>query len=180
MVTVKQTVKKIAEEKGIPIEDAAREIFVQSEIGQIRLLDPNRPTTFLKYLFSLYSGWYWLVVSVITIQISTIYILPNIPPFTWLMVFSGFLATFYLPGFSLIETLYPWKMDLKELERIGLSIGSSLILTPLIGYILNYTPWGIKINPLISTLSMLTLTLGLIAVYRKYKNYQLIHSSNNK
>jgi len=33
---------------------------------------------------------------------------------------------------------------------------------------LNYTPWGIRLDPVMAVLSMLTLALLLVSAYRKY------------
>ena len=79
------------------------------------------------------------------------------------------LTSLYLPGFTFIEALYPKKDELEELERFALGVGLSLALTPLVGFVLNYTPWGIRLNPITSAISLLTLTFGLVGVIRKYQ-----------
>ncbi|MEM2179169.1 MAG: DUF1616 domain-containing protein, partial [Candidatus Methanomethylicaceae archaeon] len=80
----------------------------------------------------------------------------------------GSLFVLFLPGYSLIEALYPREEELSPLERLALSIGLSLAIVPLVGLILNYTPWGIRLDPIITALSFLTLGLLLISSYRKY------------
>ena len=57
-----------------------------------------------------------------------------------------------------IKTLFPTK-EIDNIERTALSIGMSLALVPLIGLLLNYTPWGIRRTPV--TLSLLALTIAL-------------------
>jgi uncharacterized membrane protein len=47
--------------------------------------------------------------------------------------------------------------NLDTIERVALSLGMSLALTPIVGLILNYTPWGITLTPI--TLSLLALTV---------------------
>ncbi len=49
-----------------------------------------------------------------------------------------------------------------------MSIGLSLALVPLVGLILNYTPFGIRLEPV--TVSLALLSIGLIsgAVVRRY------------
>ena len=68
---------------------------------------------------------------------------------------------------------YPKKEDLGPLERLALSIGLSLALVPLLGLVLNYTPWGIRLNPIFTGLSLLTLALAAMAVVRKYGYFRL-------
>jgi uncharacterized membrane protein len=78
-----------------------------------------------------------------------------------------------LPGYAFIEALYPQRGELEELERFALGVGLSLALTPLVGFVLNYTPWGIRLNPITVAITFLTLTLGLVSVYRKYQYHLL-------
>jgi uncharacterized membrane protein len=47
-------------------------------------------------------------------------------------------------------------------------VGLSLALTPLVGFVLNYTPWGIRLDPVFVSLNLLTLVLGVTAVVRKF------------
>ncbi|MCC6050331.1 MAG: DUF1616 domain-containing protein, partial [Thermofilum sp.] len=53
------------------------------------------------------------------------------------------------------------------LERLALSIGLSLALVPLVGLLLNYTPFGIRLYPVLASLSLLTLCLTFIGAWRK-------------
>jgi uncharacterized membrane protein len=85
----------------------------------------------------------------------------------------GLLTSLYLPGYAFIEALYPKKIELEELERFALGVGLSLALTPLVGFLLNYTPWGIRLNPITLSITLLTILFGLIAVYRKYQYHLL-------
>ena len=57
--------------------------------------------------------------------------------------------------------------NLDNIERIALSIGMSLALVPIVGLILNYTPFGIRLAPI--TLSLLTLTVvfATVALFRE-------------
>jgi uncharacterized membrane protein len=80
----------------------------------------------------------------------------------------GSLIMLFLPGYALVEALYPKEEDLSPLERLAFSIGLSLALVPLVGLILNYTPWGIKLDPILISLTILTLTFLAFSTYRKY------------
>jgi uncharacterized membrane protein len=80
----------------------------------------------------------------------------------------GSLFTLFLPGYSLIEALYPKEDDLSPLERLALSIGLSLALVPLVGLLLNYSPWGIRLDPTMAALTTLTLALLLVSAHRKF------------
>ena len=75
----------------------------------------------------------------------------------------------FFPGYTLIGALFPGKNDLGELERLALSIGLSLAVVPLVGLALNYTPWGIRLYPIITSLFILTLLLSIVSNYRRSK-----------
>jgi uncharacterized membrane protein len=163
----------MAEENGVSLEEAAAQIWERADRGEIRIVDPDPPRSFPSYLLSLYSAWYWLVGATLGVMLASIYVLPQVPPFTWVRALMGFLTSLYLPGYAFIEALYPQRAELEELERFALSVGLSLALTPLTGFVLNYTPWGIRLDPVTLAITFLTLALGLAAVYRKYQYHML-------
>lgn len=75
----------------------------------------------------------------------------------------------FIPGYMLIFILFPKKKEYNSidgLERIGLSFGFSIALVSLVGLILNFTPWGILLDPILFTLFFLIEILGIIAIYR--------------
>ena len=172
MTTVNRLVESLMN-TGLSRPEAAQEVYAQMEAGEIRFVDPNPPTTIQGYLLSLYSAWFWLVAGALVSMALTFYVLPQRPPVTWIRVALGFLASLYLPGYTFIEALYPKKDELEELERFALGVGLSLALTPLVGFVLNYTPWGIRLDPITVALTLLTLALGLVGVYRKYQYHLL-------
>lgn len=171
--TVIFEVENISREQGISIEAAALLLYDRVLMGEVRLIDPDPPQSYTDFILSWYSSWFWLVVSGLCLTWFSIYLFPQIAPFTWLRVGLGFLISLYLPGYVFIEALYPKSDDLEELERFALGVGLSIALTPLVGFVLNYTPWGIRLDPITVSISLLTLTLGLIGVYRKYQYHKL-------
>jgi len=84
----------------------------------------------------------------------------------------GSVLVLFLPGYALIEPLYP-KRELDELTRFALSIGLSLALVPLAGLFLNYTPFGIRLVPVAISLAGLTIILQLAALTRKHAYYKV-------
>ena len=55
----------------------------------------------------------------------------------------GLLLVLFSPGYTLLALLLPRKSDLNIVERLGLSVGLSVAIVPLVGLVLNYTPAGI-------------------------------------
>ena len=64
-----------------------------------------------------------------------------------LRVVIGLALILFFPGYTLISALFPKKASLGGIERLALSSGLSIIIVPIIGLILNYTPWGIRLSP---------------------------------
>lgn len=81
----------------------------------------------------------------------------------------GLLFVLFIPGYVLTGALFPKKSDLEGIERLALSFGLSLAITPLIGLALNYTPWGIRLIPIVLSLTLFTFILVFIAILRRWK-----------
>ena len=88
----------------------------------------------------------------------------NEMPFSTLLVLPGM---FFVPGYCLIAALFPKDNDLGLTERIALSLGISIAIVPLIGLGLNFTPFGIRLGPILISLTILSLVLILAAYYRR-------------
>ncbi len=86
-----------------------------------------------------------------------------------LPVALGLPFVLFFPGYSLIAALFPARGDIDGIERAALSFGLSIAVVPLLGLILNYTPWGIRLYPVLLTLLVFTILLSVITVYRRNK-----------
>jgi len=87
-------------------------------------------------------------------------------PSNVLRIILGLPIVLFFPGYVLILALFPKKEGVTGIERIALSFGLSIAVVPLIGFILNYTPWGIKLYPILISLAGFILTMSGIAWYR--------------
>jgi uncharacterized membrane protein len=81
----------------------------------------------------------------------------------------GIPMVLFIPGYALIASLFPRKGDLDGIERIALSFGLSIAVVPLLGLILNFTPFGIRLVPVLVTLCLFTTILIFTAAYRRDK-----------
>lgn len=70
-------------------------------------------------------------------------------------------ATAQSDGFSPVAD----RQGIDGIERTALSFGLSIAVVPLIGLLLNFTPWGIRLAPIV--LSITVFTLGCVAVAAK-------------
>ena len=86
---------------------------------------------------------------------------------TFIRTILGLFLILFIPGYSLIAALFPRKDDLDGIERVALSFGLSIAVTPLIGLALNYTPFGIRLTPILISLSAFTIVMIIIAYFRR-------------
>jgi hypothetical protein len=112
------------------------------------------------------SGWFWLVFWLTCISTFVVYIVPNVFPFgiiRW--VFGPFLLC--LPGYATTKAVFPYR-SLQFYERLALSIVLSLAVIPILGFILNFTPWGIRFLPVLVSVGTYTILASSAAAARSY------------
>ena len=122
------------------------------------------------YALSPLSIWFWTALAAVAASLALITVTSGAA--LYLRYVFGSILVLFLPGYALIEALYP-KGELEELVRFALSIGLSLALVPLTGLALNYTPWAIRLIPVAIALAVLTSSLLLLALRRRHGYYLL-------
>jgi len=133
-------------------------------------LPPPQIESFTSYLSLLERNlWFYAVAALTAVTLLCVYVIPNTFPLVALRWITGSVFVLFLPGFTSVQALFPSGKELDDIERFALSIVLSLAITPLIGLLLNYTPWGIRLNPIVASLCLFTLLAGLFGVYRKYE-----------
>lgn len=157
----------------------AKAIHKLSLDGYIKLLDPNPPRSLLGFALSRYNLGSMIASALIILCIVCVYTSNLSQAIAILRIMLGSVFVLFIPGYSLIEALYPKREDLSPLERLALSIGLSLAIVPLVGLVLNYTPWGIRLDPIIVALSILSITLLSISSYRKFRILELRYTGSN-
>ena len=83
------------------------------------------------------------------------------------------------PGYTLVAALFPKKVILGIVERIALSSGLSIAIVSLVGLTLNYTPWGIKLYPILISITVIILITSGVAWYRYLQLPRDEHPSSN-
>ena len=68
-----------------------------------------------------------------------------------------------------MAAIFPKRNELNNTERIALSFGLSIAVAPLLGLILNYTPWGIGLYPILAAVTIFIFVTSAIAWYRMRK-----------
>src|SRR5712692_9394248 len=105
----------------------------------------------------------WLAAIVLLVAILLI---PNSP----VRVVLGLPFVLFFPGYVLIAALYPRSNDLDGIERVALSLGLSLAVVPLIGLVLNYTPWGIRLTPILVSLALFVAMCSFAAARQRLRH----------
>jgi len=88
-------------------------------------------------------------------------------PSSVLRIILGLPFLLFFPGYTLVSALFPRRSSLDSIERVALSFGLSVVVAPLTGFILNYTPWGIRIYPILVSLTIFILATSVIAWHRR-------------
>jgi uncharacterized membrane protein len=107
-----------------------------------------------------------LVIGFVIVTLAFIYV-----PFineTIIRSVLGLVVVLFIPGYSLISALFPDTNIIDGLERAVLSFGLSFAISPLVALGLNFTPWGIRLDPIVMCLTILTLACVLVANKRRH------------
>lgn len=132
--------------------------------------------TITSYLKSSQAIWYWTTIILVIITAPVVFFVPaDFYPWNYMRNILGIIFILWLPGYVLIKAIFPENMPIKTssekldaIERIMLSIGTSLAIVPMVGLILNYLPWGIRLLPVTLALIGLTLIIASAAAAREY------------
>ena len=84
-----------------------------------------------------------------------------------LRIIMGLPFLLFFPGYTMITALFPSKEDLNGIERVAFSFGLSIVVVPLLGLALNYMPYGIRLFPVLITISLFILVMSIIAWLRR-------------
>ena len=87
-------------------------------------------------------------------------------------IILGLPLVLFIPGYILLSALFPGRGSLSGIERITFSIGLSIAVAIIIGIILNYTPWGISLYPILISATIFVVVTASVAWYRSLKSYE--------
>ncbi len=119
-----------------------------------RMADPkNIPRDLVIILF-------WVALAVLMIYVPVL-------NETFLRVIFAVPVILFIPGYVLIAALFPEKKSIDGIERFALSVGLSVAVVPLIGLVLNYTPFGIRLNPIVIALVIFIVAMMVVTLYRR-------------
>ncbi|MDT7902434.1 MAG: DUF1616 domain-containing protein [Caldivirga sp.] len=163
--TVNQLVEVVSREVGLPRSWVAYEVYLMWKRGELNI-EHEPLENAVMFLASVDGVWYWVTLAITLASLAVVMLVKGGPlmPIRYLL---GAVSVLFMPGYSIVEALYPRGDELAPLERLALSIGLSLAVVPLVGLILNYTPWGIRLVPVVVSNTALTIALLTVAALRK-------------
>jgi uncharacterized membrane protein len=169
--TVNQLIKCIQQKYPITEHETIRLLEQLQSQGKIRFRkEETRPLKLSEFVFSSNALWYWITITLAIATTITVFTVPEESyPLVYIRYILGSAFVLWLPGYTLVKALFPSKKTLDTIEAIALSIGLSLAIVPIVGLLLNYTPWGIRLTPITLSLLALTVTFATSAIIREYQ-----------
>ena len=106
------------------------------------------------------------ILYAINILTAILFVIIAFLPNNVIRIVLGLPVVLFFPGYTLLSALFPRKESLSGIERFALSFGLSIAVVPLIGLILNYTPWGIRLYPILISLFIFIFSMSVIGWYK--------------
>lgn len=169
--TVEQLAEMIQEQHHFNKEEIMEHVLLLQSEGNLSLQETKKafPSSFPNFILSDRSAWFWIIA---VLAFSTIVVVAAIPenafPFVYARYILGLLYVLFLPGYCFIRAFF-MQRELEYLEKIVFSLGLSIVFVFLTGLMLNYSPWGITLAPVVLSLLTLTLVFSIIALFREYQ-----------
>ena len=74
---------------------------------------------------------------------------------------------FFFPGYSLIAFLFIEEKSIGNVERVALSFALSIVATSLIGFGLAYTPFGLRLDPVLASMVFFNIVFCLLSLWKR-------------
>lgn len=149
------------------ILEAVRRLEERREVE----LDPIVPAewSFPRCLLSTdHSLWLHLIALASIGALAAVLLVPEVYPLLFVRWALGLALVLFLPGYAMVEAIFPRRGDLDFINRLILSFGLSFSVAALVGLILSYTPLGVRLHPLAVSLALFSLAASLLAAHRKF------------
>jgi len=130
------------------------------------------------YFFSKKTLWYWITVALAILTVITVLTVSKSDiPLVYLRSILGIFFFLFLPGFAIVKNFYSTERAIRlvpqktlTIEYLALSFGISLVVVPIVGLILSFTPWGFRLIPLVLSLFIIIIIFATLAIIRQIQN----------
>jgi len=139
--------------------------------------EPTPPRTFKKFLFHPINRDFWMSVILALITVPVVILVPENALISGngvyillgvIRLLLGLVFIILLPGYALFTILWPLP-EKEALTRYGISFGLSIAIAPLLGLVLNFTPFGLNLISILVALNLFTLPLLSGGFLRRYR-----------
>lgn len=184
--TVEQLARQVHEQlPAFSNDQILNAILILQDEEKIHLVRTSPlPGNVVGYLKTSKASWYWITLATTLGAVLSVFSIPeNAYPMVIVRYVLGAIFILWLPGYAFIKALFPQRLpfasglgrvlgtsgqNLDIIERVVLSLAMSLALVPIVGLLLNYTPWGIRLTPITLSLAALTFAFSTAAIIREY------------
>jgi hypothetical protein len=176
---VEKLIKLVKIRVNVSEQEILKRVLYLQDQGKLTFEQPivSFPHMFKNYIFSHQAYWYWItIVLSFSAALSTFTIPENAYPEVYTRYVLGTIFVWLLPGYSFVKALFPIKVpvptkstELDLIERVALSIGMSIVLVIINGFVLNYTSFGIRTTSVTLSLLALTIAFAVVGVIREFQ-----------
>ncbi len=106
-----------------------------------------------------------LILLNLLIIVLIVAIIPS--PSNVVRIILGFPFVLFFPGYVLMAALFPRKEGIGGIERVALSFGLSIAVVALLGLILNYTSWGMRLESILYSMASFIFIISVITWFRR-------------
>ena len=135
------------------------------------------PKTFKKFLFHPINQGFWMSVTLVATTVPVAIFVPENALLSGdgvyiflgvIRLLLGLVFIIFLPGYALFTILWPLH-EKEDLTRYGISFGLSIAIAPILGLVLNFTPFGLNLISILVALNLFTLPLLSGGFLRRYR-----------
>jgi hypothetical protein len=177
--TAKQLIDLMQQHHAIPPKQTTNLLIEMENENRLHFTRQisQTPLSLSEYIFSKQTSWYWTTIALAAATSIIVFAIPETElQLVYLRSSLGIIFVLFLPGFTLIKALFPAKVTVRarseyidQIELVALSFGMSMALVPLIGLVLNFSPFGIRITPITLSLLALTVVFATTAIVREHQ-----------
>ena len=148
-------------------EEFLNELQAATQQGLVKMEEP-RIGNFREYFKSWRYGFRaWLTGLSVVAAMFIVEFLQASFPLILIRWIAGTFLVLIPPGYTLVWTLFPSRRKPAGLNRFALTVAMSLFLVPATGLLLNYTPLGIRPEPIAAILGGLSLLFLYVGMRRE-------------
>ncbi len=166
--TLDKAIVSITLEKRISRVEAIEIIYNELSSKKFKLIDDNPPKNILRFFFSLYNIFFWIMMIYEGLTFYSIMILPQVFPYLYLRYACTLILTFFIPGYLIMEIFMPNNLQKETLLKISLGVIISFLLVSITGYMLISSSYGFRETSIMMTLLFITTVLSIFYSLNKY------------